>query len=136
MEELKGFKVILLGIVFDTKTRKILIGKREKNHDISGLIWAFPGGKANTEEDIDATLKKKIKLKTGLEVTNLGSVFSKIYPEKKDLLAIYFLCEKTGGKEEAADDIAELKWVSPEELENHFTTSFHPNLKEYIMNLK
>ena len=33
-------------------------------------------------------------------------------------------------------DLKELKWVSPEDLEKHFTTSFSPVLKEYIMNLK
>ncbi len=137
MAELKEFKVILLAIVFDPKTKKILIGKREKDPDIPKLTWAFPGrGKVNYDEEIEETLKKGIKEKTGLEVESLGAVFAKTYPEKKEFLSIYYLCEVTGGEEKVGEKFVELKWVSPDELEKHFTTSFHPHLKEYIMNLK
>jgi len=136
MQKENQFEVILLGIVFDPKKKRILIGKRKKDPYIRNLTWAFPGGRPSKEEDIEDTLKKKIKLKTGLKIENLGNVFSKKYPEDKTLIAMYYLCEATGGKEKAGDDITELKWVKPEELEKHFTTSFHPNLKEYILNLK
>lgn len=136
MKEMNDFKVILLGIIYDPRKKKILIGKRRKDKYIPGLTWAFPGGKPNNKEDIEKTLKKKIKLKTGLNIANLGNVFTKTYPEDRNLLALYFLCEVVDGKEKAADDMAELKWVKPEEIEKHFTTSFHPHLKEYILNLK
>ena len=59
------FNVVLLGIVFDPEKRKILIGKREKSSDVKRLVWAFPGGKPEYGEEIEDTLKKKIKLKTG-----------------------------------------------------------------------
>ena len=137
MNELKEFKVVLLAIVFDPKTRKILIGKRKKDPYISELTWAFPGrGKVNYDEEIEETLKKGIKEKTGLDVESLGAVFAKTYPEKKEFLSIYYLCEVTGGEEKVGEKFVELKWVNPDELEKHFTTSFHPHLKEYIMNLK
>ena len=55
---------------------------------------------------------------------------------KKDFLAIYYLCEMTDGELQAGDNFIELKWVKPEELEEHFTTSFSDKLKEYILNLK
>ena len=130
------FNVIVLGVVFDPKEKKILIGKREKDPHIEELTWSFPGGAAGYDLELEETIKKEIKEKTGLEVESLGTIFSKVYPEKKDLLAIYYLCEKTGGEEEALGDFTELKWVAPEEVEKHFTTSFHPKLKEYILNLK
>ena len=130
------FHVILLGIIFDPKKKKILIGRRENDPYIKELTWCFPGGFLNHKEDLDKTLKKRIKETTGYEVKNLGTIFSKTYPEKKEFLAIYFLCEVFGGKEKAGNGIVELKWVSPEELEKYFTTSFHSRLKEYIMNLK
>jgi len=133
----KTFQVILLGIVFDPKTKKILIGRKENDYQLKNLSWSFPGGRASqNNEDLDETLKNKIKLKTGFEVANLGSIFSKTYPEKRNLLAVYYLCEIIGGKEKAGDDLKELKWVNPEEIEKHFEISFHPNLKEYIINLK
>ena len=130
------FQPILLAVIYNPKEKKILIGRRENDIYLKNLTWCFPGGKPNYKEELEVVLKKKVKLKTGLEIENLGSVFSKTYSEKRDLLAIYYLCERIGGKEKPGDDLVELKWVSPEELEKHFTTSFHPDLKEYIMNLK
>ena len=134
--EMATFNTILLGVIFDPAKRKILIGRRENDPYIKELTWVFPGGSLNYEEDLDAALKKKIKEKTGLDVKNLGAIFAKTYPEKKEFLSIYFLCEAVGGEEKAADDLVELKWVKPEEVENYFTTSFHPHMKEYILNLK
>ncbi len=130
------FQNILLAVIFDPKTKKILIGRREKDPQIKELTWCFPGGRPSQEEELEDSLKKKIKLKTGYDVSNLGAIFAKNYPEKRDIIATYYLCEITGGEEKPGDDLVELKWVSPEELESHFTTSFHPNLKEYIINLK
>jgi len=130
-----NFKVIVLGIVFNPETKKILIGRRENDSYIKELGWCFPGGDVNVGYEPEETLKNEIKNKTGLEVGSLGAVFSKVYPEKKDFLAIYYLCEVIGGKEKAGDKFRETKWVNPEELEKYFTTSFHPKLKEYIMNL-
>lgn len=134
--EKQPFHIILLGVIFDPKTKKILIGRRENDPDLPKLTWCFPGGKLLHGNDIDKRLKEVVKLKTGYDVKNLGTIFSKVYPEKEDLMAVYFLCEIFKGKEKAGDDIHELKWVVPEQLEKHFTTSFHPRLKEYIMNLK
>jgi ADP-ribose pyrophosphatase YjhB (NUDIX family) len=133
------FTVVLLGIVFDTKKRKILIGRREKDPYVQNLTWAFPGGRAVHGEELELTLKNKIKEETGYEVESLGSVFSRIHPDKigeKNLMCIYYLCEIVKGREKPLGDIVEIKWVSPEELEKYFTTSFHPHLKEYVLNLK
>ncbi len=134
--EKSQFEIILLGIIYDPKRKKILIGRREKDPEIKELTWCFPGGRLSTDEELEKTLKEKIKEKTGLKVENLGAVFAKTYPEKRNLVGIYYLCEVVGRKEKAGDDFKELKWVNPEELEEYFTTSFHPQLKEYILNLK
>ena len=129
------FEVIILGIILNPKTKKILIGKRENDPEIPKLTWCFPGGRANNKEDIDKTLKKIIKRKTGYKIKNLGTVFSKTYPEKPDLLAIYFLTEVFKGKEKPGEDLKELKWVKPKELEKYSTTSFHKKLKEFLIDL-
>jgi len=131
-----NFKVIVLGIIFNSKTRKILIGRRENDPYIAKLGWCFPGGDINVGDEPEEALKNEIKNKIGLDVESLGAVFSKVYPEKKDFLAIYYLCEVIGGKEKADEIFKETKWVKPEEIAKYFTTSFHPKLKEYIMNLK
>ena len=132
---MNSFQVIILGIIFDPKTRTILIGKRENDPYIPKLLWVFPGGRLTNDGEINKTLKEKIKTQTGLIVKNLGAIFSKTYEEKRGLLAVYFLCEAVGGEAKAGNDFKELKWVKPIELEKHFTTSFHPRLKEYLMSI-
>ena len=134
--EKQEFEVILLGVVFDPAKKKILIGRKENDVNIPELTWCFPGGRLKFNEDLDKVLKKKIKEKTGYDVKNLGTIFSKTYPEKKELLAVYFLCEVFKGEEKASNDFVELKWVAPEDVEKHFKISFHSRLKEYILNLK
>ncbi|MDO8623234.1 MAG: NUDIX domain-containing protein [archaeon] len=130
------FFPIVLGIIFDPKTKKILIGKREKDKDIPKLTWRFPGGRPEHDEELEESIKREIKEETGLNIETIGVIFAKTYPEKKDLLAIYYLCEVISGKEKAGQDFTELKWVDPKDLEKYFTTSFHPKLKEYILGLK
>lgn len=130
------FKVFLAGIVFDPSKRKVLIARKEEELYLPGLTWCFPGAKLINGDDMNEKLKSQILEKTGYHIKDLGAVFSKVYPEQKDLMTVYFLCEIEGGEEKAGGDLIELKWVNPEEIEEHFTTSFHPILKEYIMNLK
>lgn len=134
--EKKNFSVIVLAIIFDTKKRKILIGKRENDPYVKELSWVFPGDFLNHEETEEQAIKRIVKEETGLKVENLGTVFSRIIPERKDFFLVYNLCELVGGNEKAGGNIKELKWVNPNELQNYFTTSFDPKLKEYILNLK
>jgi len=131
-----NFTVIVLAIIFDPKKRKILIGKRENDPYVEELSWVFPGGRLKLKETEEETIKRKVKEETGLEVENLGTIFSRIFPEKNDFFLIYNLCELAGGKEKAGGDIKELKWVNPDELQSYFTTSFDPKLREYVNNLK
>ena len=130
------FLVNVLGVIFNKKTKKILIGKRKENPYIKGLTWCFPGGRPTYSMELEDSLKKEIKKKTGLKIKNLGTIFANTYPEKKEFLAIYYLCEVIGGVESPGESFIELKWVSPEEINKYFTTSFHPKLKEYLIGLK
>jgi len=130
------FSVAILGIIFDPRKKKILIGRREGDPHLPELTWCFPGGRAIPKEDVDVTLKNSVEKTTGLVVKNLGAIFSKAYPEKEDLLAVYFLCESFEGEEKVGGSFKELKWVDPEELEDHFTSSFHKKLKEFLIELK
>lgn len=131
------FMVNVIGVVFDTKTRKILIGKKENDPNIPQLSWCFPGGRPKHDEELEDSVKREVKEETGLDVESLGPIFARILPEQENILMIYYLCELVEGEESERDDeFTELKWVSPEDVEKHFTTSFDIKLKEYIMNLK
>ena len=131
------FNVILIAVIFDPAKRKILIGRQEGDPKLGRkFTWGFPGAYLQHGDDMDKVLKRDIKFKTGYDIKNLGTIFSKVYPENKKFLAIYFLCEVFKGKMKPGGFFKELAWVSPVELQKRFTTSFHPRLKEYIMNLK
>ena len=128
---------LALGIIFDTEKKKILITKRSKSADVSGLMWCFPGGKIEYGEDLEKRLKEKIMEKIGLRVESLGAIFaSTISHENKKMLSVYYLCEFVDGETKLCKEIDEVKWVSPEEIESHFGEKLHPSLKEYLMSLK
>jgi len=129
------FEVIVLGIIFDTKTQKVLIGKRKDPKDFNGLTWAFPGGRPEVGEELETSVKREVKEETNIDIESLGVIFAKTYPEKRDLISIYFLCEVIEGEEKANEDFSEMKWVSLNEIKDYFTTSYHPKLKEYLEGL-
>lgn len=135
MEEKQKFEVILLAIIFDPVKKKILIARREHDDTHPNLTWFFPGPHANQTEDIDKTLKKGVKERTGYDIKNLGTIFSKTYPEKKDLLAVYFLTQVFEGEEKKGPGITDIKWISPKEIDNYFTNKFHKKLKEFLIDL-
>ncbi len=132
------FSVICLGIIYDPKNKKILIGHRANDPDIPALSWCFPGGRPEYNEELETTVKREIKEETGLDVESLGVIHARRYPEKNDFLGIYYLCEALDSEAElvAGDNFSELKWVNPEDVEGYFTTTFHEKLKEYLLNLK
>jgi len=130
------FLVNVLGIIYDPKSRKILIGKRENDPYIKELSWVFPGGRPEYKEDLEFYLKKQIKIKTGLDVDVKKVVFAKTYPEKREFLSIYYLCEVVGGEGKAEEKLVELKWVKPMEVKKYFTTSLHPKLLKYLKTLE
>jgi len=136
LKEEEKLHAIVLGVIYDPAKKKFLIGKRENDPHLPKLSWCFPGGRLKPGDKIDKALKKHIELKTGYNIKNLGTIFSEYIVEKPDLLAVYFLTEVFTGEEKPGDDIVELKWVDPEEVEKYFQTTLNTRLKEYLINLK
>jgi ADP-ribose pyrophosphatase YjhB (NUDIX family) len=125
------FLVNALGIVYNPKTRKILIGRRESDPYIKELEWCFPGGRPAYKKELEDYLKLEIKKKTGLNVKVKNAIFAKTYPENREFLSIYYYCEAVGeGK--AGEKFVEIKWVKPSDVEKYFTTSLHPKLLDYL----
>lgn len=132
------FLVNVLGIVYNPKTRKILIGLRKNDPYIKELSWCFPGGRQayQKNKELEDYLKYEIKIKTGLDVDVKNVVFAKTYPEKREFLSIYYYCEMGGGKENAGQKFSEIKWIKPSEVKKYFTTSLHPELFKYLKTLE
>ncbi len=122
------FYVKIIGIVFDPNQKKILIGKNKKDKD-----YSFVDGKLNHSKDLNESLKKIIKEKTGYYISNLGSIFAGV--KKKEELAIYFLCEIKEGREELGNGVKEIKWVKANEVENLINEKLPGKLKEYLKSI-
>lgn len=130
------FLVNVLGIVYDSKTKKILIGRVENDPYVKELTWCFPGGRPSYEHDLEFSLKQQIKIKTNLEVDVKKIIFTRIYQEKKEFLLIYYYCEVISEEEKPGEKFKELKWVKPTEVKNYFTTSLHPKVFEFLKSLE
>lgn len=129
------FLVNVLGVIYNPKEKKILIGRREKDPYLKELTWCFPGGRPSYKEDLEFYLKKEVKIKTNLNINIKKIIFAKTYPEKREFLSLYYLCEVKNGKEKAGEKFKEIKWIKPLAVEKYFTTSIHPKLLEYFKTL-
>lgn len=134
-KETPKFEVIVLGIILDTESKRVLIGKRKEGQGGRLLGWGFPGGRILPGEEIDKALKERIKLKTGYSVKNIGTFFSQTHDENPNLISITFLTSVYQGKELPGDDIEELKWVEIRNLEKYFKIPLHIKLKEFLSEL-
>lgn len=128
--------VVLQAMIFNREDGTVLIGRRENDPNIEVVSWTFIGGRTDIEHTLEECLINKVKLKSGLDISVDKIVFAKTYPERPELLSIYYLCSVKGGEENPDDDIHELKWVRPAELKDYFTTSLHPWLADYLEDLK
>lgn len=128
---------ITLGVIFNTQTRKILIVKRRKAAKVTGLKWCFPGGKIEPGKDLESGLKKKIKEKMNIDVESLGSIFAESHKQNGgELLSVYYLCEFIDGEGTLNEELEEMKWIDPYEVENYLDGKLNPKLKEYLSSLK
>ncbi len=126
------YLVNVLAIIYDTKKKKILIGRREKDPYLKELTWCFPGGRPHYGEEFEAALKRDIKAKTGLDIKVNKLVFARAYPECKEFLSLYYACEVVGGIEKSGELFVEIKWIKPIEVQKYFTTSIHQKILEHL----
>ena len=125
------FYVKIVGIIFDTTTRKILVGRiNEEDH------YSFIEGDLTHEEELDKCLKRTVKETTGFTIHNLGSVYSENMLKNPNKLKIHFLCEIREGDLKPGQKITELIWVKPSEVEEKLGVKLPSRLHEYINNLE
>lgn len=130
------FLVNALAVVIDPETKKIIIGLRKNDPFLKELSWSFPGGRPAYTKDLEEYLKHEVKIKTNLDIDVKEVIFAKTYPEKREFLSIYYLCEKISGEAKAGEKFSEVKWIEPTEVQKYFTTSLHPKLLEILKSLK
>ena len=128
--EKQKFSVKIIGIIFEPKSRMIMIGKNFRDKKFS-----FLEGDLKYDEELDVGLKRVAKEKTGYKIHNLGTVYARNKLKKKNELHIYFLCEATEGKEKPGPKVEKLKWIKPKQIEKEIKEKLPARLREYIFGL-
>lgn len=126
------FKVVVIGIIFDPKERKILVGKNKGDSS-----YSFLEGNLRQDEELDVGLKRVTFEKTGYKVHNLGAIYARNnIDDRKDVLELFFLCEATEGNEKPGENVEELKWIKPSEVESTIDRELRATLRDYILGLE
>ena len=97
-------------------------------HPLKGF-WSLPGGLVETGESLDAAVRREVLEETGLRVKPLEmfGVFERVMKDARGRTEYHYLlfdyvCKVTGGKLEAADDVANVEWVRRERLGDYRMT--------------
>ncbi len=96
---------------------KVLLTRRKKE-GAHPLLWEFPGGKLEASEDPKVCVVREIREELGIDIAieRLFEVVYYRYPERP-VLIIAYCCSWISG-EVVNLDVAEHRWVTPEELRN------------------
>jgi ADP-ribose pyrophosphatase YjhB (NUDIX family) len=130
------FLVNCLAIVYDKKTKTILIGRREKDPLVRKLVWNFPGGRPGYTRELEDYLRLEVKKKTNLDVKIKKLIFARIPEENNRFLLLYYLAEPLNvGKEKAGEKFVEIRWIKPKDARKFFTTSLHPEISRLLKEL-
>ena len=125
---------VALGVVVDNK--KVLIIQRkkiEKGKNDVVLTWVYPGGTFKKSETRERAVEREVFEETGYRVKAGKVISEKRHPEFP--VCIYYIeCFiKTGEKRgKFRDDVSQIKWVSPREIPNYFTTNIDRKVLKYL----
>lgn len=111
-------KIVGTAIISD-KNGRILIGKRPEGKDLAGL-WEFPGGKQEQGETVEQCIVREIREELAV-CCFVGDFFMQVeksYPHGTFRLMVY-RAKLAEGEIPVPQVHQELKWVTPEELDNY-----------------
>ena len=133
--ESKNF--INLGVVFNKNNEVLMIrrAKQETGRDGSVLTWAFPGGKQRLDETREDCLRREILAETGYAIKPAGKISLRVHPQFS-VTVVYHLCyleqEKPVAEPTEPHEVAEVKWVKPQDVPKLITTDLDPGVKRQL----
>ena len=128
---------INLGIVFNGKGEVLLIRRvrEETGGDGAVLRWAFPGGKQRLDETREVCVRREVLAETGYDVKPIQQISLRIHPQFKTIV-VYHRCELNAPEPVAEpaepDEVAEIKWIKPEEIQKFITTDLDPDVRKTL----
>ena len=96
---------------------RLLITQRLADDTLGGY-WEFPGGKVDPGEELGAALYRELREEVGL-VTEIGPVIHHIvhpYPDRD--VRLHFFSVRILSGEPQKLEVADFRWVAPDELLN------------------
>ena len=99
---------------------QVLLGRRAVEPGRG--LWDIPGGFLEPWEHPADGATRELAEETGLHVrmTELLTIVMDTYHDQFHTLNVYYLAEILNGEPRAADDLAELRWFSPDALPTDF----------------
>jgi 8-oxo-dGTP diphosphatase len=109
-------------IIKDGAGRLLLI---KRGHEPEAGRWSLPGGRVEPGETDEQAVIREIREETGLSVACQHLVGSVERPGPRDAVIEIrdYAATVTGGRLAAGDDAADVRWVSPADLDGLVLTS-------------
>ncbi len=109
-------EIIAGGNIIEKDGRFVLV--QEKRADVYGK-WNLPMGQKEVGEEIIACAKREGKDETGydLEISYLIGKYRFSLPSGQKVICYVFKSEIVGGQMTVPEDMLDVKWFSPEEIE-------------------
>jgi len=116
--EPRARKLVVAGLIVGADGR-VLITQRRADQSLP-LQWEFPGGKVEPGEAPVAALARELVEELGAraDVGNIWDVLFHAYPAF-DLVMLVYACRLRPGEEARAVEVADLAWVTPDEMERY-----------------
>ena len=116
-------------IILLSKNRRILFGHRHYKDD---SVWTMPGGRCDTRESLEETLKREVEEETGIKdfiiIKFLGK-FKGVW--KNDVVFVFYGTTNKEYKLIEPDKFSEWRWISKEEfIKNDKFSGFNPIVRE------
>lgn len=113
-------------------TRKV---KPEKGKKGAKLTWVFPGGWPENGETLERALVREVLVETGFLVSVEKEISTRIHPEfpvELHYFSVRMISQKPLRPIEEKYEIAECKWVEPEEIKKIITSDLDPRVAKYL----
>ena len=114
-------RIATKAVIVDDQGRILII--REANTYVEGTNigrYHMPGGRINPGEPYLEGLAREVREETGLTVKigqpiYVGEWWPEIKGVKNQIVAIFFVCQYTGGKVKLSEEHDDFQWIKPED---------------------